>query len=71
MTDKYDFFESLAEAAAQEQIAHDQAVLSDFFFNLAMELTDCKLLGVDDFIRLQCFANGLVFPPQPLPKINA
>ena len=60
----YDLDESEAEAMSCAQIEADMAVKSDQLWTLAMQMTDIGLIGVDDFIRRQCYANQIAFPPK-------
>ena len=62
----YDLQKSEAEAMATCQIEYDKAVLSDQLWTLAMQMTDLGLIGVDDFIRRQCYANQIAFPPKQI-----
>lgn len=67
----YDSIESQAEAMSCTQIEHDQAILSDQLYTLAMQMTDLCLIGVDDFIRRQCYANQIEFPPKQITGSSA
>ena len=66
MTIFYDSLESQAEEMAGAQIERDQAALSDGLYCLACQMTDMRLQGVDEFIRQQCAANQIAFPPKQI-----
>lgn len=66
----YDALESQAEEMACAQIEHDQAALSDRLYCLGSQMTDLGLQGVDEFIKRQCAANQLAYPPKQIPKEN-
>lgn len=56
------------EAMATAQIERDKEVMSDKLYCLAMQMTDLRLQGVEEFIAAQCAANGIEFPPKQLEK---
>ena len=60
----YDTLESQAEAMSCAQIEHDKSIKSDELYDLSMVLTDMGFVDVDSFIRRQCEANQIDFPPK-------
>jgi hypothetical protein len=67
----YDTLESQAEAMSCAQIEHDKAIKSDELYDLSMVLTDMGFVDVDSFIRRQCEANQIDFPPKQITGMTA
>jgi len=53
-------------AEAEAQIERDKADLSDYFYCLAMRMTDRGMPNVDGFIRRQCEKNQIAYPPRQI-----